>query len=141
MSISSNATPDYNFTGQIKQNFLYLIDEYGFSLTEELFSPESFGNALVIYSSEHVDITITLDRGEVLVDLTPAFDMSKRTYSLPVLLNYLNIRKSKAVHVAHEKRLDYNTQVIRQIEQVAQMLKRHCSSILIGQFTEWEFMG
>jgi hypothetical protein len=133
--------PSSEFIRQVKQSFQYLITEYSFSLVAEHFSPKSFGNALVKYSSETVEITIVLDRGQVLVDLRPFFDLSRRTYSLITVVRYLTRNQTEVVPLFFQEERILQSSVIEQIDTAAYTLKHYCSSILRNQFTEWEYMG
>ena len=130
-----------DFIEQVKQSFQYLIDEYDFSIVEEQFSSKFFGNALIRYRSESIDITITLDRNQVLIGLSPVFDMSRRTYTLSALVNYLTSGKPETAYVSPNKGDEHSNQVILQVNQVSRILQEYCSSILMGQFTGWEHIG
>ncbi len=61
----------HSFIERVRTSFQYLIDDYGFSVKDERYDPQSFGNSLVEFRSKETAIRLVLDRGQVLIDLGP----------------------------------------------------------------------
>lgn len=75
----------YMFTERVKEKFRYLVEEYGFSVADERYDPDAFGNSLVDYQSGKTTIRVLLDRGEVTIGVGPYplasdcwFDLSRQ---------------------------------------------------------------
>jgi hypothetical protein len=57
-----------NFELAIQSHLHFLIDEFGFSITEARFD-QAMGNAVVIFAKNKTRIEVVRDRGQVLVSL------------------------------------------------------------------------
>jgi hypothetical protein len=55
------------FFDQVKQHLQFLIDDYQFSVIEERYYPDAFGDCLVLMQSRDCRVSVGLDRGAVFV--------------------------------------------------------------------------
>jgi hypothetical protein len=118
------------FPDQIKQHFLFLYDEYGFSTSFEEYYPDVFGNWLVLLESRTCKIRFTLDRGQVLVGVGPTgFDDD--WYDLSVTTAYLERFTGSGEWTYEIPKGPINTASIdRQLSRLAVILRKHLDSII-----------
>lgn len=128
----------YSFTDRAKEHFSYLMDDYGYSVAEERYEPEAFGNSLVRFHSRMVDISIVLDRGQVLVDISPYLSQSNYQFGLPSLLDFLRPGTETSVYVFPETWEDYDDMVEQQLVRLAHTLREDGGQLLTGEFSDWE---
>jgi len=129
---------DYVFADQAKTKFRYLIDSYGFTVVDELYDPEAFGNSLVQYRSASLDIYIILDRGRVLVDIAPYPNVSNYRFGLLSFIEYLAPELGEIEYIYPDEPEDYNGKIDWQVERVAGLLQQYCAEpVLTGEFSAW----
>ena len=80
----------YGFTDQVKKYFRYLTEDFGFSIVvEEKSNRQAFGNSLIQFRSNAVSVTVTLDRGQVLIDIGPYPEVPDYQFSLVSVMEFL----------------------------------------------------
>ena len=132
---------DYLVTEQIKKKFRYLVDEYGFSVANELYTPDIFGNGLVEYHSDFVNIAVVLDRGQLQVDISPYPNPSNySSFGLPSIIENIAPESGETDYVYPEKLEDYRSSIDWQIDRLADLLQRYCVPVLRAEFSNWEQM-
>ena len=57
------------FFDQVKQHFRFLIDDYQFSVIEERYYPDAFGDCLVLMQSRDCRVRVGLDRSVVFISV------------------------------------------------------------------------
>jgi hypothetical protein len=135
------AMPQYKFTEQAGTRFRYLIDDYGFSVVDERYDPEAFGNSLIRFRSSDVDIVVVLDRGQVLIDISPYPMAQDYRFGLPSVVEFLAPEAGEPAYVFPETWENYYDMIDSQLERLARVLRQQCSSVLRGEFSDWEAMS
>mgnify|MGYP000219498111 CR=1 FL=1 len=131
----------YIFTEQAKQHFHYLIDDYGFSVVDERYEPEAFGNSLIQFRSSAIDIMVVLDRGQVLIDVSPYPRLSNYQFGLATVVKFLAPEANEPVYIFPETWEDYDDMIEWQLTRLARMLRQYCAPVLRGEFSDWETMN
>lgn len=130
------------FFERVKEEFHYLVSDYGFTITEEIYDAQAFGNSFVGFVStmNGMGIGIALDRGQVTVDIRPS-PGSKKIFGLVTMVRFLAPDFSEEVYASPPKAFDtYHDRVDWQVKRIARILRQYCEPILKGEFTEWEEM-
>lgn len=130
----------YMFTERVKEEFRYLVEEYGFSVADERYDRDAFGNSLVDFQSSKVTIRVLLDRGEVTIGVGPYPLSSDYWFDLSSVLEFLSVHTSEPAYVFPEEWDSYDDMVDWQVSRLAHLLQQCCSSVLRGEFTEWKEM-
>ena len=128
----------HEFTEQAKTHFHYLVDEYGFAVAEERQDPEAFGNGLVRFHSDDVDVIIVLDRGQVLIDFSPRGVVAGDQFGLPSVVSFLTSKAAEPVYVFPETWDDYDDVIEWHLERLARLLRQTCAPVLRGGFSDWK---
>lgn len=131
----------YKFIEQTKRHFRYLIDDYSFSVVDEEYDPEAFGNSLVRFRSSTADVVLVLDRGQVLIDINPYPMMQDCQFGLPSVVKFLAPEVSEPAYIFPETWENYNDMIDSQLERLARVLRQYCSSVLRGEFSDWEALS
>jgi len=129
---------DYVFTEQVKKKFRYLVDGYGYSVVDEVYDPEAFGNSLVQFRSDSVDIFIVLDRGRVLIDIAPYPNVSNHKFGLPTIIEFLAPEAGEMSYIYPEKPGDYYEKIDWQIDRLTTLLQQYAVPVLNGEFSDWQ---
>ncbi len=131
----------YIFTEQAKQHFHYLIDDYGFSVVDERYEPEAFGNSLIQFRSSAIDIMVVLDRGQVLIDVSPYPRPSNYQFSLATVVKFLAPEANEPAYIFPETWEDYDDMIEWQLTRLARVLRQYCVPVLRGEFSDWKTMN
>ena len=115
----------YVFVEQVKKRFRYLTDDYGFSVVDERYDPEAFGNSLVQFQSSLVGVRVALDRGQVLIDIGSSSEPQVSWFSLPNVVKYLAPELDELAYVFPERWDDYYHMVDWQVIRLAHLLQRY----------------
>ena len=127
------------FIDLVEQYFHYLIDDYGFSVVAERYSPKYMGNAQVVYESSSVGISIVLDRGEVLINLGPRSRPRHDWFEFTDVVHYF-APNLEPVYVFPQDQFPHEVmdpRVIQdfQVSRLAQIMHQHCEPILRGDLS------
>lgn len=126
------------FNEQVKRQFRYLIEDYGFSVVGERYDPEAFGNSLVDFRSGSIIMRMLLDRGQVMVDFRPCVGPSDSWYDLGSVIEFLAPEADEPAYIFPETWDNYQDMVNWQVDRLAGIVRRYCIRILRGEFSEWE---
>ena len=128
------------FVELVKKHFQYLLDDYGFSVVDERYEPQVFGNSLVQFHSSNMEIMIVLDRGHVSIDISPHPNPLGYQFGLSTILEYLVPEVERLAYDYSEAPDDYYSRIIWQITRFAPLLHEHCDKVLRGEFSDWKEM-
>jgi len=130
----------YDFSNKVKEQFQYLTEDYDFSITDEEYYSEGFGNIFVRYRSVSLDIAVGLDRGQVYVDVSPRPPRQDYQFGLPTIIQFTTPGAEDFTYIYPEEPDDPYQRINWQISRVAHLLRKYCSSVLKGEFTGWDEM-
>jgi len=131
---------DYQFAEAVKYKFGYLIEDYGYSVTDEEYHTEEFGNILVRFRSISLDIIVGLDRGQVYVDVSPRPSRPDYQFGLPTIIQSTAPEAEDFAYIYPEEPDDPYQRIDWQVSRVADLLRKYCSSVLKGEFASWDEM-
>lgn len=133
---------DNDFAELVKQQFRFLIEQYGFSVVDEDKNPRIFGGRLVQFRSETTVVIVTDDQGSVTVDVGPVSEPRIAQYDLINIVSFLAPAEKMSSQInppelarQPEKRIRY------QVEKFASLLKQYCDPFLRGDFSRWIDVG
>ena len=72
----------------ISTNYQSLMDEYGFSIVREVFSPEIMGNVELILMSPMTGIKVVVDRNQVLVNIGDSSNPEDEWFELSDVVHF-----------------------------------------------------
>jgi len=127
-----------NFFDLVKQNFEYLLKEYGYSITTSNLSSDILDYGIVEYRTNKAIISIQLDRNDVIIILGPINEPEIVWLSIENVVNYLNfINNESFIDLCND--FDNNTEfrMKTRISKCAKVLKDSCQNFLIGDFSQW----
>ena len=131
----------YVFAEQVKKHFHYLIDEYGFSVVDERYDAEAFGDSLVQFQSSTVDLSIILDRGQVLIDIGPHPESPDYRFGLVSVIEFLAPEADEPAYIFPETWDNYYDMIDWQVTRLARVLQQYCAPVLRGEFSQWKEMA
>jgi len=126
------------FNEQVKKQFWYLIEDYGFSVVDERYNPEAFGNSLVDFQSNSIVMRVLLDRGEVTVDFRPRTGPSNSWYDLGSVVEFLAPEADEPIYIFPETWGNYQDMINWQVDRLAKVVQQYCARVLRGEFSGWE---
>jgi len=126
------------FNERVKRQFRYLTENYGFSVVDERYNPEAFGNSLVDFQSGDIVMRVLLDRGQVMVDFCPCAGSSKSWYGLGSIVEFLAPEADEPIYIFPETWENYQDVINWQVDRLASVVQRYCARVLRGEFSEWE---
>ena len=118
----------------IKNHFKYLLDEYGFSIEREYYSPEIMGNAAVVYISNTTGVIIAVDRSQVLISIGRSALPEDQWFEFSDVIHFY----APTVKEAYIFQIDdtHLVEVELQLERLAQLLRKYCEPLLRGNFSD-----
>jgi len=127
----------YYYVSLMKQHFLFLINEYGFSIIKESYSPEiKIGNGSVVYQSKLVTLEIVVDKTDVLLKI------GQRKAPLEKWFDFLDVMKYFAPEVDDvylrsgvTLSLKDSLAVETRLHNIAILLRKYCQPLLAGDFS------
>ncbi len=127
------------FAEIVKRYFHYLITDYGFRIVEERYDPESFGNSLVVFQLNLTFISLSLDKGDVYLDIGSVSN-PKNTYNLGTVIEFLRPQEHQRIKVFGFSKLpdDPYERMEIPIRYWAELLHQYCQPILRGDFAQWK---
>lgn len=125
------------FNEQVKRQFGYLIEDYGFSVVGERYNPEAFGNSLVEFRSGSIAMRVLLDRGQVMVDFRPCVGPAESWYGLCSVIEFLAPETNEPAYIFPETWDNYQDMINWQVDRLAGVVRRYCARLLRGEFSEW----
>lgn len=130
----------YVFAEQIKKHFHYLIDDYGFSVIDERYDHEAFGNSLVQFRSSTTDVVVVLDKGQVLIDISPYPEIPNYRFGLATVVEFLSPDADEPAYIFPEKWDNYYGMIDWQVTRLTRVLRQYCAPVLRGEFSKWKEM-
>jgi hypothetical protein len=118
----------------IRQQFHFLVDEYSFSIVEELYSPDVMGNALVVFKSISTVVKVVVDRSQVLVEIGAISWAEKDLFELSDVISYFH-SGIKEVYKFEEGSTENRANIESQASQLAFLLGEYCVPLLNGNFS------
>jgi len=126
------------FNEHVKGQFWYLIEDYGFSVLDERYDPEAFGNSLVDFQSDSVVMRVLLDRGQVMIDFRPSAGSPECWYGLNSVVEFFAPEFDGPACVFPETWDNYQGMIRWQVDRLASIVQRYCTQVLRGEFSGWE---
>lgn len=120
----------------IKVIFRTLMDEYGYSFTRDLYSPEFMGNAEVVFASDKTGIRIAVDRGQVFVNIGPLLQPKDEWVDLENVVHFYAPRV-KGVYLFQRSNQSYSD-IESQVNWVLHVLRKYCKPLLEGNFSDYD---
>jgi hypothetical protein len=127
-----------DFVELVKDLFGYLIKEYGFSVALDVYDVNAFGNSLVKFRSETVELEVVLDRGQVFINMEPNPNLADSRFSLPFVVDFLAPDAKEPVYIFPKEWDDYSEMIKWQTNRLARVLQQYCEPVLTGQFSQWQ---
>ncbi len=127
------------FAEIVKQNFGYLLDNYGFSVVDESYNPEWFGDALVEFQSAQLQVLVIRERGDVFLFVSPLSHPEYR-FELSEIINFLapNERERVKVYFFPDLPGEPEKSMDLQSANLARVLYQYGSPLLRGEFLQWK---
>lgn len=118
----------------IKKAFMFLIDEYGYTVESEIYSPEIMGNSVVIYNSQSTGIKVVVDRSQVLINIGELSLPEKEWLEFGDVIKYFNPEINEAYDFSRGS-LDNQAYIESQAKRLALLLRQYCDPLLRGDFS------
>lgn len=119
----------------IKRYFEYLIDEYGFLIEREEYSPEAMGNAYIVYTSKLIGIGVVVDRDQVLINIGQVTWPEREWFEFTDVIHYFNPNIKKVYAFSGVPLEKQNFTIEAQVKHVSIILRQYCEPILMGDFS------
>lgn len=84
---------------KMKHAFAFLVENHGFQVMEESYSPSTFGDAVIVLQSKQFELRIIRDRGQFFIDIRSS-QIIDDWHDLRRVLEFLN--GSRSVFFAFE---------------------------------------
>lgn len=140
-----------NTFGQLVwRHFGYLVSEYGFFIAEEMSDPAPEGNGFVEFRSNVIFVDVSVDRGQVSVDLGPYPVKACYKFELGTVIWYLMLARFPDCSLMEQtytgiperpQGVSQEGYVDLQLAKLASLLKQFCGPILEGEFSQWPEMA
>lgn len=121
----------------IRKYFNFLIDDYGFSVFREEYSPKYMGNADIVYKSGSIAILVVVDRSQVLLNVGKTTQPEKEWFEFTDVIKYFNPTISEVYDFSRGSLPDQDY-VEMQAKREAQLLRQYCEPLLRGDFSMYE---
>lgn len=114
------------FKESVKESFQFLVDDYAFTLAR-IEEANSFDFTSVYWESEDCSIRVSLEKGDVFVDLASMVHNPGYWHSMEYIVAYL----TEADHCEFLKKpeLDYEATIRWQTQEQAGIVQRYCVQI------------
>lgn len=117
----------------IKAKFQFLLDEYGYSVQRELYSPEVMGNALVVFVSSTTGMMVVVDRDQVLVNIGDVSRPEKEWYEFSHVVHFRAPTLKEVYYF--QKNLPDHHDLEPQLDWIVHLLREYCEPVLRGDFS------
>lgn len=118
----------------IKRHFQYLVDEYGFSIANEGYSPEVMGNAQVVLKSVSTVVKVIIDRSQVFLNIGELSWPEKDWFELSDVVQFFN-PDLKEIYDFSGGLQNNQAYLDSQIKRLALILRQYCEPLLRGNFS------
>ncbi|MEW5868719.1 MAG: hypothetical protein AB1894_05535 [Chloroflexota bacterium] len=115
----------------IKQYFQYLMDEYGFCVDREQYSPDTMGNAEVVVKLDSTTVQVVIDRSQVLIKVGATEWSERKWLDFAAVARYFDpsLKEAYVFPEVAEMRVEI------QLDRLAHMLRQDCEPVLRGDFS------
>lgn len=120
----------------IKSVFRTMMDEYGFSLTRDVYSPEFMGNAEAVFVSDKTGIKIVVDRSQVFINIGNLLLSEADWFELEDVIHFYSPRM-KGVYL-FQRSGQSNSDIESQAKWIVYILHRFCEPLLKGDFSSFD---
>ena len=103
----------------LKQTYEFLIEEYGFRVKHAQYSPGFMGNSQIIYELNDIAISIIVDRGQVIINISSATKPVKEWFEFTDIVHFFDPNLDK-VYDFFENMDNANERIIQQANRLAQ---------------------
>jgi hypothetical protein len=111
------------------------MDEYGFSVVHEVYSPGIMGNAVVVFKSDTTGIKIVVDRSQVLVNIGKLTMPEEEWFELSDIVHFY-APALEDVYVFPRDFQNNQDTVELQVGRLAQIIRQYCEPLLKGDFSD-----
>lgn len=127
-----------SFSSLARQQFKFLVSDYGFAASERLYGTEPFSGGEIEFRSLTTIVIIVLDRGEVRAQVGPTEEPEIGQLSLIRIVEYFSQGKDQSLLLQDYKPvLELPDFVKWRLSLIASALLRYCGAFLHGDFSEW----
>lgn len=122
-----------NHAEMIVEYFHYLVEDFGFSITQQEYDPITMGNAVVVFASNTIGIEVVIDRDQALISVGDIADRRYVWFEFFDVVNYYTHEKCKS-YIFPEKTPDntWDELVDAQLKRLSVILKEDCLPLLEG---------
>ncbi len=124
------------FSSLVRQYFGYLMDDYGFSVTEDVFSSQPYSHGEIEFRSSTTVVSIGLDRFDIFVDIGPSAEPRIARLSLQRIVEFLTQGKETFI-LNPDSRSSPKATIESRLARSATGLRQHCDPVLRGDFSWW----
>lgn len=107
---------------QVEPFFSYLLDDPTFLKTEEIYKPEHFGDALLIFQSSELAVRFVRDKGQVFVDIGGVRD-GDDWHNLQNVLQFLKGDESHSIESAAWDLAEMGSELKANYDKVRELFK------------------
>ena len=126
---------DNIFSKAVKENFSFLITEYGYNIIQENYQPETMGNALVVFASRYTIFKIVQDRGQVLINIGEASMPRTEWFEFTDVIRFFSFDETLDVYQFSSINPYDLPPIKEQVSRLAKLTRKYCTPILEGDFS------
>jgi hypothetical protein len=123
---------EYNFRANARKYFDFLINEFGYSVKEELFVNNPNSDGRINYYSPTTQIGIYKDRWDFSFGIKPALEPEIAGADIHTILEALKISGTK-LNINPVTPNNYDST----LKQYAEVLRAYCVEFILGDFSKW----
>jgi hypothetical protein len=112
---------------KLKSHLSFLIDQYHFHIQDEQYSPETMGNAFVLYVSRNVGIVVECDRNQIFVEIGLTSWPNKDWLQLGDIIRYF--------YPDVENVDNFDSSIDEQLKHITSYLKSIGETFILGDFS------
>jgi hypothetical protein len=122
-----------SFVESIKQYYLFLQNEYGYSVKFILYKEqEPWSDGIITYFSAKTIIEILKDRDSIEITIQPAKDPIISRINVRTILEAINVPE-----MADNWKFINQEEIENKISKYAQLLRKYCLPEIKGDFARW----
>jgi hypothetical protein len=119
----------------IKRYFEYLTDEYGFFIEREGYSPETMGNAEIVFASKIIAIKVVVDRSQVLINIGKVTWPEREWLEFTDVIHYFNPSMEEVYDFPEGPWKNQISIIETQAKHLSLILRQYCEPLLMGDFS------
>jgi hypothetical protein len=126
------------FSDMVRRHFRFLIDEYGFSVKEDLYGSEPMDGGRIEFRSLSTILFIELDRGGLSNRIGPIVEPEVGWSSLEMLVEFFtNGKDTSLVDVSKRGQYTYESWIEFRLIAYQFGARKYCEPFLRGDFSQW----